>query len=315
MNILVTGGGGFLGRVLARRLGEDGHGVTMLVRRPSRPDDGRSEQGDIHDRHRLMEIVGGGRFDAVCHLAARTRARESFSDPLGYYQTNLIGTHNVLSALDAASSATGVPARLVFASTGAVYGPDQHGRIPEGAAASPSSPYGAAKLAAEELIGHQAATGRLGAVSLRTFNVAGAAGGIRDTDDTRLVPKALAVAAGQAEAFPLNGDGTVRREFTHVADLVEAYLLALDAIEPGRHDVYNVGGGEAVRIRDVIAVVEQTTGRRIPIDQRPPQPEPAELIADSGLIRQRLGWAPARSDLGRIIADAWAAMPTHTGVR
>lgn len=312
MDILVTGGDGFLGRVLIGRLAGEGHRVTVLSRRPPRPDGGRREQGDVRDQHRLVEIVGSGRFDAVFHLAARTRARESFGDPLGYYETNLIGTHNLLTALDIASSATGVPGHLVFASTGAVYGPGQDGRIPETAAASPNSPYGASKLAAEHLISHQAATGRLGAVSLRTFNVAGAVGGIRDTDDTRLIPKALAVAAGRARAFPMNGDGGVRREFTHVADLAEACALALHAIAPGHHDVYNVGGGEAVRILDVIAVVQQTTGRNLPIDQRPPQREPAELIADSGLIRRRLGWNPTRSDLTAIITDAWAAIPTRS---
>lgn len=310
MRVLVTGAGGFVGHAVVDRLSGAGHQVTALTRRAARgfPQGVGVATADLLDRERLSEIVLGGAFDGVCHLAALTRVRESFADPLRYFTVNVAGTVNLLGALAELRKATAQPRRLVFASTGAVYGPDAPQPIGEERPAMPTNPYAASKLAAEQVIGYQAATGALGAVSLRCFNAAGAVGGVTDHDLTRLIPKALAVACGAAGLLEVNGDGSVVREFTHVADLADAYALALGAATPGRHQVFNVGGGTGVTINEVIAAVEEITGRSLCVRHKPAQHEPPMLVASSDRIRAQLGWRPARSTLRQIIADAWACL-------
>ena len=314
MRVLVTGGLGFIGQAVVRRLVNGGHEVTVLTRRAGDPRARALPAGvrvlaaDLADPTATAQALAGERFDGACHLAGRARLRESFSDPVGYWRANLAGTANLLAALAAASARTGQPARLVFASTGMVYAPGDGTPVSEDHPAAPASPYGASKLACEQLISQQAATGQLGAVSLRVFTAAGAVGGHTDQDRTRLIPKALAVAAGRDSHLEINGDGSAVREFTHLADVAEAYLLALKAARPGEHRVYNVGSGQGVTVREVLATVEQVTGRPLPAVHRPRQPEPPALLASTGRIRAELGWAPRHSTLRQVITDAWAAM-------
>jgi UDP-glucose 4-epimerase len=308
LRILVTGGLGFAGRAVAARLAGEGHEVTAMTRSPpaaQAPPGVAVARADLLDRAALAQVVGAGRFDAVCHLAALTSVRDSFADPAATWAVNVGGTIALLEAMAGLGHAGAV--RLVFASTGAVYGPQAPVPVAEDAPLRPSSPYAAAKEAAERLIGFQAAAGRLAAVTLRVFNVAGAAAGHGDPDGRRLVPAALAAAAGQVSGFALNGDGSVVREFVHVADLADAWLLALDAARPGEHLVLNAGSGVGVSVREVLDTVERVTGRSVPVIRRPPADEPAALVADSGRIRAELGWAPERSSIERIVADAWAA--------
>ena len=311
MRVLVTGGLGFIGRVVAGRLQEVGHEVTVLSRQPPEspgPAGVTVVQGDIRDRDRVAEIVADGSFDGVCHLAGRAKGRESFHDPVGYYDTNLGGTINLLHALEQTTTRSGQPGRLVFASTVMVYGPADGRPIHESHPLVPMSPYGASKLAVEQLLGYQAATGRLGAVSLRVFAAAGAVGSHHDTDQARIIPKALAVVRGEAPFVEVNGDGSAIREFTHVADVAEAYRLALEATKPGQHLVYNVGTGTGVTVRDLLATVEEVTGRSVPVITRPGQREPAAVIADTRRIKTDLGWEPARSMVDQVIRDAWIAV-------
>jgi UDP-glucose 4-epimerase len=260
---------------------------------------------DLRDRAAIGQVVAAGGFDGVVHLAALTRVRDSLADPIGYFETNLSGTGHLLAALDDEARRTRQPARLVFASTGAVYGV-REGRLDETEPARPMHPYGATKHAAEQLIGFQAATGRLAAISLRCFNVAGALPGLPDRDDSRLIPKALAVAAGSAERLQVNGDGGAVREYTHVADVADAYALALGAAVAGRHRIFNVSSGTGVSVRQVVDAVRRGTGRPVPVEWRPAAAEPPSLMADSALIRAELGWSPHRSGLDQLIADGWA---------
>lgn len=317
MRVLVTGGSGFVGRVLAIRLDEAGHDVTILSRRPQRPDgvpaDVHVLRADLVEAEPTRSRLAALDVDAVCHLAALTRVRDSFTAPLDYYAANLAGTLALLQALDAITDRTGRPIRFLFASTAAVYGPRTEATLSEDLPPVPNSPYAASKVAGEQLIGYQAATGALAAITLRSFNAAGGLGPIHDTDLTRVIPRALNVVMGQTPAFPLNGDGTVVREFTHVVDVADACIAALNAATPGQHAIFNVGSGHGVTIREVLDVVEAVTGRRIPIDQRPPQNEPARLVADSRRIRERLGWQPHRSGIEQIVGDAWAALKTAQG--
>jgi UDP-glucose 4-epimerase len=219
---------------------------------------------------------------------------------------NVGGTIGLLEALVGA----GVR-RLVFASTGAVYGPDAPEGVTEAATPAPAGPYSTSKLAAEQAIGSAAASGAIGAVTLRCGNAAGAvelAPGRwhGDPDPTRLVPRAVAAANG-GPPLVVNGDGTAAREYVHVADLADAFVLALGAAEPGRHLVLNAGSGRGASVRDVLAAVEAASGRTVAVEHRPPADEPRALVTGGELIRAELGWHPARSGLDAIAADAWAA--------
>lgn len=300
MRILVTGAGGFLGRVLVLKLLGAGHQVVGLGRHGEDRDGVAVLRADLRDRAGVAAALRTVEVDGVCHLAARTRVRESFADPIGYYDANVSGAANLLAALRPE------PLPFVFTSTCAVYGPVEHPATEDDPAA-PGNPYASSKLAAEQLIGYQAAAGHLAAVTLRCFNAAGAMGRVRDLDLSRLIPRAVAVAAGAEPMLGLNGDGSAVREFTHVEDVADACLLALEAAEPGRHRVFNVGSGRGVPIRAVLDTVEAVSGRTLPIRHQPAQDEPRVLLADSGRARRELGWEPRRSTLERIVRDAWEA--------
>ena len=312
VRVLVTGGLGFTGQALTRTLLEHDHQVLALTHRPgpwpTAPAGARVAQADIRDPSALARVVAGFQPEGVCHLAALTRVRDSFTDPVGYFDVNVGGTTQLLAALGGSARRTGRPARLVFASTGAVYGA-RDGQLGEDQPCQPQNPYSAAKLAAEQLVGYQAATGRLAATSLRCFNVAGAVAGIGDPDTSRVIPKAIAVAAGTAERLQVNGDGTAVRDFTHVADVADAYRLALEAAQPGKHRIYNLGSNRETSVTDIIDTVRQLTARPVPVEHLPPKSEPRMLTADSRRIQEELGWTPHRSNLEQIVHDAWAALP------
>jgi UDP-glucose 4-epimerase len=310
MRVLVTGAGGFVGRALVHRLVEAGHDVTAVTRRAwsEHPAGVRSVVADVLDSGAIMSAIDEGEPEGVCHLAALTHVRDSFQEPVRYFSVNVTGTLHVLQALGQLADRTGRVPRLVFGSTVAVYGVVGKQPITEDAPPLPTTPYGVTKLAADRAIGFQAATGALAAVSLRCFNVAGATPQTCDTDLTRVIPKALAVAAGTEPYLVMNGDGSSIRDYLHVADLADAYLAALDAAEPGRHAIYNTGSGLAVSLRDVVDSVERVTARQIAIRPNPPQNEPPALLADNSRIRGELAWEPRRSQLDTIIRDAWDAI-------
>jgi UDP-glucose 4-epimerase len=301
MRVLVTGASGFVGYAVATVLTQRGHDVIGLTRSPTSPLPQQVERvhGDLSVQSLLAAVED---VDGVCHLAARTRVRESFTDPLGYWQTNVGGTLALLQAM----TTTGAR-KLVLASTCVVYGDQTSQPINESAAAAPTNPYASSKLAADNAAMDLAGTGTIGAVSLRAFNIAGALPGHPDPDETRLIPRMMAVQRGTALELVVNGDGDAIRDFVHIADMAEAFALALDACEPGTARVYNIGSGRPTRVRDVINMVEQVTGTPVARRHAPPAAEPQELLADSKAIQADLGWDPRRSDLREIIDDAWSA--------
>lgn len=312
MRVLVTGAHGFVGTAVARRLGEAGHEVVALTRRPVGPhpegmNAARIIRADIRDESALSAALEG--IQGVCHLAALTRVRESFESPEEYQAVNAGGTVALLNAL-ARANGQGFTPTVVLGSTAAVFGAPDKQPIREDVEAAPSNPYGASKLAAEEALQSRAEAGHVRAVSLRCFNISGAVHGVGDSDDTRIIPKAVAVAAGRYPSLEMNGDGTAVRDFVHVDDVARAYLLALAARRSEPYRNYNVGA-TAASMREIVAVVERVTGRAVPIVHRPPQPEPPRLVADTSRIESELGWKPARSDLESIVRDAWSA--AHKG--
>jgi UDP-glucose 4-epimerase len=317
VKLLVTGGAGYIGSTVATLLLEDGHEVVILDDLSTGhgraiPDGGRFVRGRVHDAVSDVVTRRAG-FDGVLHFAAFIAAGESVQMPEKYWENNVIGSLRLLDAVRAA----GVP-RLVFSSTANIYGDPAELPIPETSVAAPPNPYATSKLAVEyALTGHTTAHG-LAAVSLRYFNAAGAlirptgACGERHDPETHLIPNALLVAAGRAEKLPLYGDdyptpdGTCVRDYIHVADLAAAHVLALTAVRPGEHRVYNLGTGAGFSNREVVEVARDVTGHPIPVEMAPRRAgDPAVLVASSGKARDELGWVPAKPSLHEIVADAW----------
>ncbi len=271
---------------------------------------------------RPARILAAG-VDAVLHFAAKSLVGESVAEPARYWADNLGGTLALLEAIRAA----GTP-RIVFSSTAAVYGDPEQVPVAETAPPLPTSPYGASKLAVDTALAEHARMHRLGAVSLRYFNVAGAhrdaAGGWlgeRHANETHLIPNVLAVALAGRGAVSIFGadyptpDGTCVRDYIHVSDLARAHLLALAACVPGEHAVYNLGSGAGFSNRQVLAACREVTGRDIPAAAAPRRAgDPATLVASSDRIHADLGWSPELG-LQAMVADAWSFTQSREAVR
>jgi UDP-glucose 4-epimerase len=309
MRVLVTGAFGFIGTAVGRRLALAGHDVVAVTSRPlgTAPTPlfpCQVVRADLRDEASVRAALANTRPDAVCHLAGLGKVRESFEHPEEYHAVNAGGTRTLLDAL----TATAAGRRFVFASSVAVYGVPERQPVTEDAPLLPTSPYGESKVAAEQAIEAAAVGGAIGAARLRIFNAAGAADGVADTNLSRVIPKALAVAAGQADRVEVNGDGSAVRDFVHVDDVASAFLLALEnGCRPGTARAYNVGA-TAASVAEILTVAGEVTGRPIPVSRNPPRNEPRVLISDHARIGAELGWAPARSALREIVADAWDAV-------
>ena len=321
MKLLVVGGAGYIGSVVAAQLIDAGHTVTVADNLSKGhdwavPPKATFVEVDVLDAPALGEVVGDG-FDGVLHFAALSLVGESVTEPTRYFRTNVAGTLNLLDAI----RASGVE-RLVFSSTAATYGEPDEVPILETAATVPTNPYGASKLAVDMAIGFECAasaargagTQTFGATSLRYFNVAGASGDYGELHDpeTHLIPLVLRVAAGLRESVQIFGtdyptdDGTAVRDYIHVEDLARAHLLALDAITPGTHAIYNLGNGTGFSVRQVVEACRAVTGHPIPaIEVGRRAGDPAVLVASSDKIRQALGWVPEKPALEAMVEDAW----------
>jgi UDP-glucose 4-epimerase len=310
MRLLVTGGAGYIGSVCVARLVEAGHDVVVLDdlstgHRDAVPAGCRFVEGAVED---AGAVLAEG-FDGVLHYAARSLVAESMAQPQRYWLGNVVATVGLLEAM----REHGTP-RLVFSSTAATYGEPASVPITEEAAARPTNPYGATKLAIDHAIGSYAIAHGIAAVSLRYFNVAGAYGryGERHTVETHLIPLILRVALGHQEKIMVFGenwptpDGTCIRDYIHVVDLADAHERALEHAVPGKHRIYNLGNGTGFSVRQVLDTCRQVTGRPIPAQCAARRPgDPAVLIASSDRAHSELGWKPERADLAVIVADAW----------
>lgn len=310
MKTLVVGGAGYIGSVVTRLLLQDDHEVVVLDNcstghADSIPEGVHHIQADITT---ASEVLAGAGFDAVLHFAAKSLVGESVLKPSIYWHTNVIGSRALLDAI----TEHHVP-RLVFSSTAAVYGEPEIFPITEDSPTRPTSTYGATKLAVDMMITNECAATELAAVSLRYFNVAGAAfgAGERHTTETHLIPIALDAVAGRRDKLNIYGDdwptpdGTPIRDYVHVEDLARAHVLALTAAHAGEHLICNLGNGNGFSVRQVIAEVERVTGLEMPTVAGPRRPgDPTRLVASAARAKERLGWEP-RLDLGRMVADAW----------
>ncbi|MEM9302019.1 MAG: UDP-glucose 4-epimerase GalE [Pseudomonadota bacterium] len=315
--ILVTGGAGYVGSHACRALAAAGHvpvvfddlsrGFRWAVRF------GELVEGSLLEPASIDRGLATAAPDAVMHFAALAYVGESVDDPLRYWQTNVVGSANLLAAMQR----LGVN-RLVFSSTCAVYGNPVSTTLSEDHPFAPISPYGHTKRAVEQLLVDLADTGAVSAVALRYFNAAGAApeDGLCEAHDpeTHLIPLALRAALDPDFSLTLFGDdydtpdGTCIRDYVHVKDLASAHVAALELAErePGFHAL-NIGTGAGHSVREIIQATEAVVGQPVKYTVGARRPgDPPRLVADATRARQMLGWSPIHTDLEATIRDALA---------
>ncbi|MBN1450659.1 MAG: UDP-glucose 4-epimerase GalE [Anaerolineales bacterium] len=319
MNIFVTGGAGYIGSATVEALLKAEHTVTVydsLVtgHRQAVPDGARFIHASLEDSHALAEALTAEKIDAVMHFAAFIEAGESMKNPGRFYQNNLV---NSLHLIEKAVKA-GVE-RFVLSSTAAVYKSSDE-PLTEDSPLGPTNVYGHTKLVIEETLDWYRQIHGLHYAALRYFNACGALPGRGEAHqpESHLIPRVLSVPLGKMEAANINGndyptpDGTCIRDYIHIADLVSAHLLALDALGERDRLVYNLGNGSGYSVREVIETARAVTGHPIPVIESPRRPgDPARLVASSKKIRHELGWEPQHPDLKGIISSAWEWHKSH----
>jgi UDP-glucose 4-epimerase len=313
MNILVTGGAGYIGSVVAERLLASGHNPIIYDNlsegHPSAtPEGAELVVAELDDELALKSALREHRADAVIHLAANALVGESMENPSKYFRNNFAAGINLLDAM----VECGVR-RMVFSSTCAIYGEPESCPIAEDAPKRPSNPYGESKLAFEKALHWYETAHGLRYATLRYFNAAGATDllGEHHAPETHLIPIALGCALGVRDEVEVYGDdyptpdGTCIRDYVHVADIANAHILCLDAIET-RSRIYNLGTGKGCSVREVIETARRISKRPIPVRYSARRPgDPAELVANPELIKRELGWTPEHSRLDEIIESAW----------
>jgi UDP-glucose 4-epimerase len=319
MNVFVTGGAGYIGSATAEALLNAGHSVTIydsLVtgHLTAVPQGARFIQADLGDAAALAAALKAEKVEAVMHFAAFIEAGESMKAPGKFFKNNLA---NSLQLIEAAQAA-GVR-RFVLSSTAAVYASNE-AALSEESPIDPANAYGFTKLAIEQALEWYRRIHGLHFAALRYFNACGAhpGGGEDHQPESHLIPLVLKVALGQREAAAIYGtdyptpDGTCIRDYIHIADLVSAHLLALEALGENDRLIYNLGNGNGYSVREVIETARRVT--RVPIPAREAGRRPGDaprLVASSEKIRRELAWTPRHPDLADIIASAWDWHRSH----
>ena len=312
--VLVTGGAGYIGSIVATQLLQQGYEVTILDdlshgTQAAVPSSAKFVKGDIADRSLLDRIIEDSRIEAVMHFAAFIEAGESMKVPEKYFRNNTANALTLLEALIAHQ----VP-RIVFSSTAALYGTPDRTPILETDPLHPTNAYGESKLLVEQMLAWFHKIHGLRYACLRYFNAAGAAGlnGEDHVPESHLIPLILQVALGRREYISIFGtdyptaDGTCVRDYIHVSDLASAHLLVLNALKEKDKLIYNLGNGQGFSVREVIETVRRITKHAIPVRESERRPgDPAVLVASSERIRAELGWRPQYPDLESIVRSAW----------
>jgi len=323
MRVLVTGGAGYIGSVVAEELLQAGHQVVVFDNlsrghRQAVPKNAELVVGDLADRACLDQLLRSRAIDAVMHFAALIEAGESMKAPEEFFRNN---TANALTLLEAMLAVRAK--RFVFSSTAALFGNPERTPIEEDDPVHPTNAYGESKLLVERMLTWFHQIHGLRYASLRYFNAAGASRpdqGEAHQPETHLIPRILQVALGRAQHLNIFGtdystpDGTCIRDYIHVSDLARAHLLALEALalENSSPLIYNLGNGQGFSVRQVVEVARRVTGHPIPVIESPRRAgDPAVLIASSEKIRRDLGWQPRFPDLETIVESAWRWHRTH----
>lgn len=323
MNILVTGGAGYIGSHVVEELKKSG--FTPIVydnlstgHAAAVPEDVQLVEGDIHDVAFARHIMESFSIDAVMHFAASSLVGESMENPAKYYFNNVEGTLHLLEAMRGA----GVD-RMVFSSTAAVYGEPEQVPICEDSKLSPTNVYGRSKLMIENMLADYDMAYEMKYVALRYFNAAGASlsGNIGEdhNPESHLIPLVLKTAQGVRRQVAMFGtdyptaDGTCVRDYIHVCDLAKAHVLALQhLLKGGASRIYNLGSENGFSVRQIIDSAKKITGVDFTVVEEARRAgDPAVLIASSAKIREELGWKPEHSSVEEVIATAWQWHKQH----
>jgi UDP-glucose 4-epimerase len=317
MNVLVTGGAGYIGSICVEELINAGHAVTVLDNlseghRSAVDPRARFVQGNLGNGELVAKVIQEARAEAIIHFAAHALVGESMQDPGKYFR------NNVASGLELLEGAVrnGVK-KFVFSSTCATYGPPDRVPMTEDLPQRPINPYGESKLMFEKMLEWYRKIYGLEFVAFRYFNAAGASKtyGEHHRIETHLIPNVLKVPLGQAQQCEIYGtdyptpDGTCIRDYIHIIDLAQAHMLAM---QPGKQGFYNLGNGEGYSVREVIRTCEKVSGKSIPSIEKPRRPrDPPRLVASAGRAMNELGWKPKYPKLDDIVASAWAWHNQH----
>lgn len=316
MNILVTGGAGYIGSHTCKDLAARGHRVVVYdnlsTGHRSLVKWGALEHGDILDTHRLRQSLRQHQIEGVIHFAAKAYVGESVVRPEWYFHNNVSGTLSLLEAMRSEEVQ-----KIVVSGTCAVYGQPEILPITEDCVTHPINPYGASKLFMERMLADFETAYGTQWISLRYFNAAGADAegqcGESHEPETHLVPLALQAAAAMAPALRLFGtdyptpDGTCIRDYVHVSDLANAHVLALDALTKGtKSQPINLGTGTGTSIRELLIAIAEVTGKPVPFETAARRPgDPPQLVAGAERAQSTLGWTAQHSSIHNIIQTAW----------
>ena len=317
MNVLVTGGAGYIGSICVEELINSGHNVTVLDNlseghRSAVDPRARFIEGNLGDPKTASQAIKDARAEAIIHFAAHALVGESMQNPGKYFRNNVAWGHELLEA-----TVQNKVRKFVFSSTCATYGPPDRVPMTEDLPQRPINPYGESKLMFEKmLLWYQKIFG-LEFVAFRYFNAAGASQkyGEHHKIETHLIPNVLKVPLGQAGHCEIFGtdyptpDGTCIRDYIHIVDLAQAHILAM---QPGKQGFYNLGNGEGYSVREVIRMCEKVSGKSIKAIERPRRPgDPPRLVASAEKAITELGWKPKFPKLEDIVASAWAWHRAH----
>ncbi len=318
MNILVTGGAGYIGSHMVYELLDQGLSPVVLDNlttgnRELVPGNVPFVLGDIGDPQCVEDLLTTNNIEAIVHFAGSIVVPESVADPLKYYLNNTVRSRSLIES----AVKCGVR-NFIFSSTAAVYGMPEENPVDETASLKPISPYGASKMMTELMLSDVEKAHDLNYTALRYFNVAGAdpqgRTGQSTPNATHLIKVASQVALGQRPYLEIFGtdyeteDGTCIRDYIHVSDLAHLHFLALKKLgQGGGASVYNCGYGHGQSVQQVVDVVKRISGVDFEVRLSPRRPgDPAALVARSGKIQQDMNWMPRYRNLDAIVSSAFA---------
>lgn len=316
MKVLITGGAGYIGSNMVKRLLDEGHNVVVadnLERGHKNFIDSRATfvQGNLLDKAYIDSLFANNQFDCVMHFAAYIAVGESMLEPGLYFTNNVSTTVALLEAMRQHNVK-----KFIFSSTGTVYGTPDVNPIPETHKKNPENPYAESKLMVERILHWYYQIHGIGSAVLRYFNASGAAldGSMGEDHDpeTHLIPNAINAALHNTP-FNLYGDdystpdGTCVRDYIHVLDLIEAHILTLKKLEEQNGEyIYNVGTGKGSSNKEVVEMVKKISGKEFPVEIKERRPgDVQETVADARKIQEELHFTPKYSDLETIIKTAW----------
>ncbi len=317
MNVLVTGGAGYIGSICVEELINAGHFVTVLDNlseghRSAVDSRAKFIEGNLGNAELITRVIREANVEAIIHFAAHALVGESMQNPGKYFRNNVAWG---LELLDAA--AANRVKKFVFSSTCATYGPPDRVPMTEDLPQRPINPYGESKLMFEKMLEWYRRIFGLEFVAFRYFNAAGASKkfGEHHKIETHLIPNVLKVPLGQSKECEIYGtdyptpDGTCVRDYIHIIDLAQAHILAM---QPGKQGFYNLGNGEGYSVREVIKMCEKVSGKSIPAVEKPRRPgDPPRLVASARKAMDELGWKPKLPKLEEIVSSAWAWHKEH----